>query len=262
MFDAVFQFSVYNQERCFMLNIFQDEDLIQFTLSSEIKMVNDVIQNVRGYLRQYSIEDDKALILTLRELINNAIEHGNRKNLAMNVIASVRRIGDMRFKLIVEDEGKGFDYESKVMEIPDDPSQIRNRGLGLANAFSDQIEFNDIGNRITAYITVRRETHFGVSDDTFWKVIKPTGDITAENADMFRTLLLNLINDGHDKFRFDLSDVEDIDSIVLSIFVIFSNMVSDKFPDAKLEIAHANKDIVNLFRMTRMDQKFQISNNK
>ncbi|QTA88642.1 ATP-binding protein [Desulfonema magnum] len=242
-----------------MLHIFQNEEFIQFKLSSEIKIVNNVIQNVRGYLKQYSIEDNQAFILTLRELLNNAIEHGNSKIPELNVTASIERIGDMRFKIVVEDEGKGFDYEALDLNMPDDPSQIRNRGLSLVNTFSDQLEFSSKGNCVTSYITLTRETRFDVTDDTSWKVIRPTGDITAETAEAFRTLLLNLINEGHYKYRFDLSDVEDIDSIVLSIFVIFSNMVSDRFPEAELQIVHTSKDIINLFRMTRLDNNYTIS---
>jgi len=165
----------------------------------------------------------------------------------------------MRFKMVVEDEGEGFDYQDIQLSMPDDPNQIRNRGLSLANAFSDQLEFNEKGNLITSYITIRPETVFNVTDDGNRKIIKPTGDITAETAEQFRTLLLNLLNDGHSRYCFDLSDVQDIDSIALSIFVIFSNMVSDRFPDAKLEIIDMSKDIVNLFRMTRLDQNYRIS---
>jgi len=242
-----------------MLNIIQNEETIQFKLSSEIKIVNNVIQNVRSYLKQYSIEDGNGMIITLRELLNNAIEHGNKKKKELNVVVSIERISDMRFKIVVEDEGDGFDYQDIQLSMPDDPNQIRNRGLSLANAFSDQLEFNKRGNRITAYITIRPETGFNVTYDGRQKIIKPTGDITAETSEQFRTLLLNLLNEGHSMYCFDLSDVQDIDSIALSIFVIFSNMVSDRFPNAKLKIINMSKDIVNLFRMTRLDQNYKIS---
>lgn len=238
-----------------MLNIFQDEDLIQFTLSSEIKMVNDVVQNVRGYLKQYSIEDEKAFILTLRELLNNAIEHGNRKNQSLNVVVSIRCIGDMRFKLIVEDEGKGFDHKNANLMMTDNPNQ----GLSLVNAFSDQLEFNSKGNCVTVHMTIRQETEFSLSDDKPWKIIRPASDISAETAEKFRSLLLDLLNNDHRKYRFDLSDVKDMDSVILSIFVIFSDMVSERFPDAELKIINANKDIANLFRMTHLDDAYHIS---
>ncbi len=242
-----------------MINVFQDEDFIRFKFTSEIKLVNDVIQGVRNFLKLYSIEDDGEFVLILRELINNAIEHGNKKIKGLKIFTSIECIGDRRFKIIVEDEGKGFDHKNIDLNLPDNPSQVRNRGLSLVNAFSDQIEFNPKGNCITVYVSIKQETDFEVSDDEYWKIIKPTGDITAEIADKFRNLLLDLLNNGHQKYRFDFSHVKDIDSVILSIFVIFSNMVSDRHPNAELKIINAGKDIINLFRMTHLDDSYHIS---
>ncbi|MDM8526389.1 ATP-binding protein [Desulfococcaceae bacterium HSG8] len=245
-----------------MLKVFCDEDFIRFKFSSEIKLVNHVIQQVKDYLKQFEIDDYTNMVLVLRELLNNAIEHGNKNVCESKVTASIERIGDRRFKIMVEDEGVGFDYKNTDLMLPDDPSQIRKRGLCLINAFSDQLEFNSKGNCATVYLTIRKGTEFLVSDqvieDISWKVIKPTGDITAEIADKFRTLLLELVKSGHWRYRFDLSEVEDIDSVILSIFIIFSNMISEKFSDPELEFLHVSKDIANLFRLAHLDETYAI----
>lgn len=242
-----------------MLHIFQDEDVAQFKLSSEMRTASSVVQNLRDYLKSHFVEDDRVPVLVLRELLSNAIKHGNRNVPERIVVASIERVGHMRFKIVVEDEGAGFDYRNMELDMPENPTRLRNRGLSLVNAFSDQIRFNEKGNRISVHVTARQETRFEVSDDPPKKVIRPVGNITAETAEGLRTLLLNLLNEGHSRFCFDFSHVEDIDSIALSIFVIFSNMVSEKFPDEKPELLNAHEDIVNLFRMTRLDQKYLIS---
>ncbi len=243
-----------------MLSVIHEDDSMRIRFSSTFQNVGGVIEHVREYLKQYRVEDDRSLVLALRELVNNAIEHGNKKIPDLNVAAHIENAGYLRFKITVRDEGRGFDHESIDLNMPDDPSQLRNRGLCLVNAFSDALEFNDAGNCAIAWLTITQVADFRVSDDHPWKVITPTSDLTAETAEKFRVLLLSLMDSGHENFRFDLAGVRDMDSIILSIFVVLSNMMADRFPDGNLEILHANKDIINLFRITRLDQIYNIGN--
>lgn len=247
-----------------MFNIFKDEGFIQYKFNSEISFVSKMVGNVREFLKQFGISDDAGIVLVLRELVNNAIEHGNRKIKDLIIFASVEHIGNQRFKIRVEDEGKGFDYENIDLMMSDDPTQIRNRGLSLVNTFSDQIDFNESGNCITAYVAIRPETEFNVKlseveQGVQWMIISPTGDITAENAEDLRNVLLKLFKDGYFKYRFDLSQVKDIDSVGLSILVIFSNMLREKFSKTDLEISNANRDIKNLLRVTHLDEIYDVS---
>lgn len=246
-----------------MFDIFQDEDFIQIKIGSEIRNVNQTVAKVRAFLKQYGVRDESSIILVLRELLNNAIEHGNRRIKALRVIASIEHLGDMRFKIVVEDEGNGFDHKPLDLSIPEDPNQIRNRGLSLVNSFSDQLDFNEKGNCAIAYLSIKSETEFliekNVRDGIEWTIVKPTGDITAENAEKFRTSLLGLFENGCSKYRFDMLRVVDIDSVALSIFVIFSNMTREKFPDTELEITNTSHDIANLIRMTNLNEVYRLS---
>jgi len=246
-----------------MFNIFKDEGFIQFKIFSDISFVNKIVSQVRIFIKQYGVSDDAGIILALRELLNNAIEHGNKKRMSLTVFASVENIGNMRFKIRVEDEGSGFDYKNIDLMLPDDPTQIRNRGLSLVNSFSDQLDFNDSGNCITAYISIHPETEYLVKPLEIEKgiqcmIIEPTGDIIAENAEKFRKVLLNTFKDSYFKYRFDLSLVKDIDSVGLSIFVIFSNMIREKYSNIDLEIINAGTDIKNLLRVTHLDEVYKV----
>jgi len=241
-----------------MLTTFQDEDYIEFKFSSEIKMINKIIKEIRSFLETYEIEEDGNIILILRELINNSIEHGNKKDKALTVSAKVTHLADKRFKIVVEDEGDGFDYNSINYRMSEDPTQIRNRGLCLVNSFADEMEFNDFGNIITVYVTAHQSTQFHIKEMDDWTVVHPSGDITAEDADSFRYVMHDCLDKGKTQFRFDLSSVNDVDSIGLSLFVIFSNMAQQKSSDIQLEIVNANQDITNLFQMTRLNRIYKI----
>jgi anti-anti-sigma factor len=241
-----------------MLTTFQEDDYIEFKFSSEIKMVNKIIKEVRSYLENYEIEEDGNIILILRELINNAIEHGNKKEKDRVVSVCLLLLDDKRFKIVVADEGDGFDYNSINYRMSDDPTQIRKRGLCLVNSFADEIEFNQTGNRITVYVTANETTQFHVEDINDVTVVQPSGDITSEDADPFRYVIHDCLEKGKTKFRFDLTHVNDIDSIGLSLFVIFSNLAQKKFSNIGFEIINANQDIINLFQMTRLNRIYTI----
>lgn len=250
-----------------MFNIFKDRDFIQCKFFSEKIYVSKLIIQVREFLKQYEIIDDAGIILVLRELVNNAIEHGNRKIRELKIFASIEKIGNRRFKIRVEDEGSGFDYQKSDLMFPDNPALVQKRGLSLVNSFSDQLDFNNKGNCITAYVSIKKETEFSVkswenNEGVQWQIIIPTGDITSENAEKFRYVLVNLFSTGFRRYRFDLSKVRDIDSLGLSIFVVFSNMLRER--DRKnndetcLEILNANRGVINLFGVTRLDKIYRI----
>ncbi|MBF0451113.1 MAG: ATP-binding protein [Candidatus Magnetomorum sp.] len=241
-----------------MITIFQDDDYIEFKFSSEIKMVNKIIKETRNFLENYTIEEDGNIVLILRELINNAIEHGNKKSKELIVSVSITHLSNQRFKIVVEDEGDGFDYARMNFRVSNDPSQIRNRGLSLINSFSDEVVFNETGNMITVFVTANQKTQFYIEENNGWKIIKPSGDITAEEAESFRSMMLNFLDQSNNKFRFDFSCVNDVDSMGLSIFVIFSNIALKKIEDVELEIVHATQDIVHLFQMTRLNRIYKI----
>lgn len=236
----------------------RDEGSIRLELASELKNVGPVIAELRDFLKDQGVGDDSNVVLVTRELVNNAIEHGNMNDPEKKVNMLASFVGEGRLLLEVEDQGQGFDHRTLNLSMPDDPTQFRSRGLALVNAFTDEIFFNEAGNKVSAYVSAKEETHFLVQDDQEWVVITPTGDITAEYAENLRSILLNQIQEKRDHFRFDLGKVEDIDSISLSILIVFANMARKYSPSAKLVVVNAGKDIANLFEMTRLNTIFSI----
>ena len=247
-----------------MFRIDEDSGSITYTLSSEMRMTDSVIQESHAYLRQYGISEFSSFKLVLRELLNNAIEHGNYNMTERTVKCRIEHIGGKRFRITVEDEGQGFEYDNLILTLPEDPRQIRNRGFALINAFADQIEFNDKGNRVTVYMTYVEETTFNVVDENGRQVIVPSGDLTAATAEKFRVNLIRMLDKGHTHYRFDFKHVEDIDSVSLSVLIIFaktlstSSKITDNKKKKKLEVVNMNKDLVDLFHMTRMDRLYNI----
>jgi len=244
-----------------MFKISENNNTIIFNFSSEIYLIDRVIQTCREYMNHLNITRTSEFRLVLRELLLNAVEHGNLKNAERAVSCTIEHLGNWQFRIIVEDEGDGFDPKTLNMKMPENPGQIRKRGYAMINAFTDRLEFNEKGNCVTAYISIVQTTTFHIEKDSKdWQIITPSGDITASIAENFRTVLVELIDKGYRKYRFDFIYVKDIDSVALSVMIIFSKMLSKKNGKTELEIVNAEKGLASLFRMTRMDRLYKLGN--
>jgi len=235
---------------------------ILFRISSQWHLVDRVIREVQCFWGNHRISESLEINLIIRELLNNAIEHGNRDLPGRTILCRIEHHVRDVLKVTVEDEGKGFDYRSLDMKLPADPGRIRNRGFALINSFAEKIEFNDRGNSITVFVAIPAQTIFSMDDDNGVAVITPSGDITASAADSFRALLVHLQNRGYSRFRFDLREVADVDSIILSVFINFAKITKKMGERAKPEIVNANTRLESLFFLTRLDRMFDIAGRK
>ncbi|MDH3638381.1 MAG: response regulator, partial [Gammaproteobacteria bacterium] len=128
--------------------------------------------------------DPDRVLSGLAELLINAVEHGNlaisyeekseliangtwRKEIARRLELPEYKDRQVKFfftrgddgpLVTIDDEGVGFDW-SRYMEI--DPARAMDnhgRGIAQANMLSfDSLEFNDVGNSVTARVTVEPE---------------------------------------------------------------------------------------------------------
>jgi anti-anti-sigma factor len=251
-----------------MFTIKKKNDSITFELSSELLLVDRAIIEVVTFLEGYNIPDESKFKLVLRELLNNAIEHGNKQMIEKKVSCRITRLPSpsssqngqsKRFRIDVLDEGPGFDYNALDFSLPEDPKQIRNRGYLLINAFTDEIRFNETGNKVSVFMSFTNETRFALEEEDGTRVIIPSGNLSAAIADQFREMLLALYKRGAHQFKFDFKHVEDIDSVCLSVLILLYKTLAKENQSYKLEIVNANKDMINLFQLTRLDEIYLIA---
>lgn len=88
--------------------------------------------------------------LLLRELMNNAMIHGNGLDAHKQVQVSFR-IGMKWIRIQITDEGTGFDWR-KTRRTPPDPNAESGRGLAIAMIYAQRVRFNRIGNQVTIWI--------------------------------------------------------------------------------------------------------------
>jgi anti-sigma regulatory factor (Ser/Thr protein kinase) len=129
----------------------ESEDSLYLTVVSERERVPLILERVAQFARRQGFWDSDGLLLVVRELLMNAIVHGN-KSLPSKValVRIARRFG--QFEVQVDDEGEGFDYESLVLDLPEDPHSLARRGLLLVHELSEELTFERGGSRSRAIV--------------------------------------------------------------------------------------------------------------
>jgi serine/threonine-protein kinase RsbW len=117
------------------------------SLIENIRVVESFIDNSK---EKFNIEDDiyGNIMVAVTESVNNAIRHGNKFDKDKNVLLSLY-VEDDKLRFEVEDEGKGFDFNS--LTDPTSPENIENpggRGIFLMRNLSDEVEFSNDGRKV------------------------------------------------------------------------------------------------------------------
>ncbi len=114
-------------------------------LNYTLKSTMDAIEIAVDYLQQFtfSIFPDMKnhrffeYNLIIRELLTNAVKHGNRFDINKTVKLTVYTDPlEGYFGFAVLDEGEGFDYNTRLKEVREDELRVNQRGLFLINEFS------------------------------------------------------------------------------------------------------------------------------
>lgn len=173
----------------------------------------------------------------LRELVDNAIEHGCRGQAAPRVDVEVVANRN-HFQCIVADSGPGFDAAARIAEEERRPAHdpsARGRGLLLVKRISDVLEHNAAGNSVRAMI--RRE-RFRLEAEQLARIdsggvepvalLRVEGDLDAHTfADLEHRLDDLFDRQGVRRFIIDLVECRYISSTGVGVLVSFTPAVLD-----------------------------------
>jgi len=173
----------------------------------------------------------------LRELVDNAIEHGCRGQSAPRVDVEVVANRN-HFQCIVADSGPGFDAAARIAEEERRPAHdpsARGRGLLLVKRLSDVLEHNAAGNSVRAMI--RRE-RFRLEAEQLARIdsggvepvalVRVEGDLDAHTfADLEHRLDDLFDRQGVRRFIIDLVECRYISSTGVGVLVSFTPAVLD-----------------------------------
>jgi serine/threonine-protein kinase RsbW len=131
-------------------DIFKHQGELRIPESGQVEAVDQIIDEVSGYLRHES--DLFWIRLSLDEAISNAIIHGHNEPMERprRPVRVLYSVGPKKLVFTVEDTGEGFDCGT----VPDPTADenllnVNGRGIFLMRKVMDEVIYNDRGNRVT-----------------------------------------------------------------------------------------------------------------
>ncbi len=132
---------------------------LELHIPSTRDAVNTACETAQEFLRPIGVSRSPHVGVVLRELLLNAVVHGNQSVSSRTVVLRVETSAG-EIKIEVEDEGPGFPHDAAHGFPPNGEQVNGRRGYILICALSDRVEFNGSGSRVTAYVPLRpRDAH-------------------------------------------------------------------------------------------------------
>ena len=121
------------------------------TIPSDKDAVDRACLELRGFLAESeAARAGFAIELVARELLVNAVLHGNRLQREKQALVDLR-IGSRWVTLRVGDKGEGFDWRKQRSRRAPSSDATHGRGLIIAGEYGARITFNRAGNSVTVW---------------------------------------------------------------------------------------------------------------
>ena len=131
-----------------MFTIKKKTNKLNVVFSSSLEMVDRAMREARNFVSEHVVEvNEFEFRLSLREALNNAVIHGNKRNSSLVVKLSIE-INDKILKISIIDQGMGFAWLQKLKRRKTEPGQTGGRGLILIRSYGYNISYNDPGNKL------------------------------------------------------------------------------------------------------------------
>lgn len=243
-----------------MFDVKTEKETVEFVLSSKLVMVDRLLAVVMDFLEEIQEKgNSKYFQVVLRELLCNAIEHGNNNDYEKVVSGEIKRLSSGRYRISVVDEGGGVD--ENVLQFDGVPDDTRGRSMGfvIVNTYCDEIRFVKEDAKVIAFVTLPIETEFKIDNKNVDWEITPSGDISASIAEKFRDTLIEWFDSNDDQnCVINLENVDVVDSISLGVLVNFFRMRNQAKDERVVSINNISDALYGLFRLTQLHTMYKL----
>lgn len=240
-----------------MFDIKEENNRLQITISSELQLVDKVLDCFEPHTQDLESSQIFALKLITKELLCNAISHGNQNQIEKTVTVIFTRLSNRLF-LQVEDQGQGFQTKNIDWEISQDATNPRNRGLAMVNHYADSIDFNSSGTQISTWIKTAQQTQFELKKIEDFVTLFIDGNLGVSNIGELESHL-NQCSDFHEDIHIDMSRVLEIDSMAIGALLSFGYNFSKKKTSHTIRLLNTQKEIEILLNFVHANKFFDYS---
>lgn len=202
----------------------------------------------------------------LRELLNNAVEHGSKLvkevNVKYRIIYNVEALS-----IDVWDKGDGFIVENSLEEINDDEA-LRMRKRGLSSILNMGFSLIPLEGGISAVYLLQRKNVIVESEDNSMELVienrilkcKVNSNLISKNIKELIVGLKPYIDktDSFDSYHMDLKEVTGIDSMGITFLIgIYKTLLAQ---NKAMELEGVSEPMLNLFKIMKLEEVFVIHN--
>ncbi len=128
---------------------------LNISFYSDLDTVNEVVREALNFLeKNHAVFDRFAFKLGLFEGLVNAVKHGNSFNPALKVNFYLE-ICTWGVKVIITDEGPGFDWHKRLKRSKRSACSVSGRGMILLQEFKCHPEYNEKGNELSMFFAAQ-----------------------------------------------------------------------------------------------------------
>jgi ABC-type transporter Mla MlaB component/anti-sigma regulatory factor (Ser/Thr protein kinase) len=239
-----------------MYRVDNQEESIFFEISSLLKNVDRIAMDTIDFLQEIGEYDTTELIQVIKELTLNAIEHGNQNDISKIVKVHITVLDAGRILLQVYNDGKTLPLDLLPIKGELDKTKTRSRGLIIVNSLVDDIVIAKDSQSIITYVTLTPKFDWGVDIQNNQMVIKPTTDLTASVINELRIMLIDWLDNDVESCDLDLTNVNNLDSVTLSLFIAFYNHLKESSKVNQFQFSNVSTPIIALFQLTQINTLF------
>lgn len=129
----------------------QSEAAVHCVFASTLTNIDTVIDKVKHFLRANNIAGNHfELVYVLREALNNAVIHGNKKDSTLDVEFNLK-LEESGISMEIANQGPGFNWRKQLLKKREETTSPSGRGLQSMIDFGFALRFDESGN--TLYLT-------------------------------------------------------------------------------------------------------------
>ncbi|MCM3600004.1 ATP-binding protein [Robertmurraya korlensis] len=112
-------------------------------------------RELEDYIGNYTVGNLHLVMYSIREAVNNAFEHGIKRDSTFDITVSAE-INGSEIIIEVEHNGDGFNHEEKIMSVKDTDQYFiesllstRGRGIAIMKKCAKHISYSEGGRKLT-----------------------------------------------------------------------------------------------------------------